>query len=65
MNLDELKSNWQHYASSVSAQEKRSIDELDCLLPPHQPSYQFFSNTSFLIKNAAMFAFLVVFCGGC
>ncbi|MEM9675278.1 MAG: hypothetical protein AAF992_21985 [Bacteroidota bacterium] len=65
MNLDELKPGWHQFTTNVSARNERSINELDCLLPPSPPAYHFFPNTAFLLKNAAMYASIIILCGGC
>ncbi len=66
MNLDELKSDWQHYASVTSTREQRSLEELDALLPSKQSTFsQWFTSYSSLLRNAAMYASIIFLCGGC
>ncbi|MEM6844418.1 MAG: hypothetical protein AAF632_19520 [Bacteroidota bacterium] len=66
MKLDELKPDWQHYALTTATQEQRSLDGLDALLPAQQSTFnQWFTSYSSLLRNAAMYAFIIIFCGGC
>ncbi|MEQ9440262.1 MAG: hypothetical protein RIG62_14505 [Cyclobacteriaceae bacterium] len=64
MNPDELKPQWRHYTSSVAATEERPLEELDALLPPERASF-FMARPFFFLKNVAMYAFIIVCCGGC
>jgi len=61
MNLDELQPEWQHYAT-ITRQEK-SLEDLDALLPPQRASW--FVSYSSLLRNAAVYASIIVLCGGC
>ncbi|MEM8969187.1 MAG: hypothetical protein AAGE93_22410 [Bacteroidota bacterium] len=66
MNLDKLKSDWQHYALVTSTREQRSLDELNALLPPQQSTFsRWFTSYSSLLRNAAMYASIIFLCGGC
>lgn len=64
MNLNELKPVWRRYSDAVAAAEKRTADELNGLLPVDLPvaSYR---RRLFMLRNAAMFVFIAVGCGGC
>ncbi|MGB3589292.1 MAG: hypothetical protein WBA23_22295 [Tunicatimonas sp.] len=63
MNLNELQPEWQRYASTTAAREKKSLEKLNMLLPP-QPVI-WFTNYSSLLRNAAVYASIIVLCGGC
>ncbi len=66
MNLNELKPDWQYYSSATATREQKSLNELEELLPHQKPTLgRWFTSYSTLLKNAAMYASIIVLCGGC
>ncbi|MCF0059793.1 hypothetical protein LXL81_28780 [Dyadobacter sp. CY356] len=63
MNSDNYKSSWKAFQKLNSSIEINDKEILDIIENANNPSFYF--STERLLKNAAVFSFLILFCQNC